>query len=131
MAASRIRTFTVLPRLPERLQALHKLAYNLWWCWHHEAVFLFRRLDPDLFEAVEHSPVKLLGAIDQARLEQLHRAALEANGSERSGFVVFALQDVATVCTAERLLELSARPLGGEPHQRVRLLSPAAPGMAA
>src|SRR6516165_9203608 len=66
-----IRTFTVLPHLPERLQALQKLAYNLWWCWNHEAVALFRRVDADAFEAVEHSPVKLLGAIDQNRLEQL------------------------------------------------------------
>ena len=66
-----IRTFTVLPHLPERLQALQKLAYNMWWCWNHEAVALFRRIDADLFEAVEHSPVKLLGAVDQARLEQL------------------------------------------------------------
>jgi starch phosphorylase len=66
-----IRTFTVLPHLPQRLQALQKLAYNLWWCWNHEAVSLFRRVDADAFEAVEHSPVKLLGAIDQARLEQL------------------------------------------------------------
>ena len=66
-----IRTFTVLPHLPERLQALQKLAYNLWWCWNHEAVALFRRIDDDLFETLEHSPVKLLGAIDQARLEQL------------------------------------------------------------
>lgn len=66
-----IRTFIVLPHLPERLQALHKLAYNMWWCWNHEAVSLFRRIDPDLFTAVENSPVKLLGSIDQARLEQL------------------------------------------------------------
>src|SRR5580704_13846439 len=66
-----IRTFTVLPHLPQRLQALQKLAYNLWWCWNHEAVSLFRRVDADVFDAVEHSPVKLLGAIDQARLEQL------------------------------------------------------------
>jgi starch phosphorylase len=66
-----IRTFTVLPHLPQRLQALQKLAYNLWWCWNHEAVALFRRVDADAFDAVEHSPVKLLGAIDQARLEQL------------------------------------------------------------
>src|SRR5215831_6741158 len=65
------RTFTVLPHLPERLQPLHKLAYNLWWCWHHEAISLFRRVDADLFEQVEHSPVKLLGAVDQNRLEQL------------------------------------------------------------
>jgi glycogen phosphorylase len=66
-----IRTFTVLPHLPPRLQALQKLAYNMWWCWNHEAVALFRRVDTDAFEAVEHSPVKLLGAIEQSRLEQL------------------------------------------------------------
>src|SRR5262245_37821316 len=66
-----LRTFTVLPHLPERLQPLHKLAYNMWWCWNHEAVSLFRRIDDDRFDAVENSPVKLLGAIDQARLEQL------------------------------------------------------------
>ena len=62
-----IRTFTVLPHLPARLQALHKLAYNMWWCWNHDAIALFRRIDADLFEAVEHSPVKLLGAIEQDR----------------------------------------------------------------
>jgi starch phosphorylase len=66
-----IRTFTVLPQLPPRLEALNKLAYNLWLSWNHEATALFRRIDADLWEAVEHSPVKLLGAIDQARLEQL------------------------------------------------------------
>jgi len=66
-----IRTFTVLPHLPERLQALQKIAYNLWWCWNVEAVALFRRLDADAFEVVDHNPVKLLGAIDQKRLEQL------------------------------------------------------------
>src|SRR5712692_5173547 len=66
-----IRTFTVLPHLPERLQPLQKLAYNLWWCWNPEAISLFRRIDADLFEAVEHSPVKVLGGTDQARLEQL------------------------------------------------------------
>jgi starch phosphorylase len=71
MGNRRIRTFTILPHLPERLQPLHKLAYNLWWCWNHEAVMLFRRIDEELFEAVENSPVKLLGAIDQHRLEQL------------------------------------------------------------
>src|SRR5690348_177655 len=73
MGSRSIRTFTVLPHLPPRLQALHKLAYNLWWCWNHDAIALFRRLDPDLFEAVEHSPVKLLGALEQSRMEQLLR----------------------------------------------------------
>ena len=64
-----VRTFTVLPRLPARLQPLHALAYNLWWCWHHDAISLFRRIDPDLWERVEHSPVKLLSAVEQGRTE--------------------------------------------------------------
>src|SRR6266849_4344108 len=69
MAGRSLRTFAVLPHLPERLQALQKLAYNMWWCWNHEAVSLLRRIDDDLFDAVENSPVKMLGAIDQSRLE--------------------------------------------------------------
>lgn len=73
MAARPIRTFTVLPLLPERLHALHKLAYNLWWCWNHDAVALFRRIDPDLFESLDNSPVKLLGAVEQGRMEELQR----------------------------------------------------------
>src|SRR5262245_39218164 len=76
MSGRTIRTFTVLPHLPPRLQALQKLAYNMWWCWNHDAVALFRRIDADLFEAVENSPVKLLGATDQSRFDQL----LDDNG---------------------------------------------------
>jgi starch phosphorylase len=71
MPTRQIRTFTVLPHLPDRLQALHKLAYNLWWCWNADAVALFRRIDVDRFEALDHSPVKLLGATDQKRFESL------------------------------------------------------------
>ncbi len=66
-----LRSFTVLPHLPDRLQGLQKLAYNLWWCWNHEAVALFRRIDDQLFVRVEGSPVKMLANIDQDRLEQL------------------------------------------------------------
>ncbi len=73
MAGRAIRTFTVLPHLPGRLQALQKLAYNLWWCWNQEAVSLFRRIDDDRFAELENSPVKLLGSIAQDRLEQLQR----------------------------------------------------------
>jgi starch phosphorylase len=71
MHARTFRTFTVLPHLPDRLQALHYVAYNMWWSWNHDAVALFRRIDDDGFEAVGNSPVKLLAAIDQSRLEQL------------------------------------------------------------
>ena len=73
MAGRSIRTFTVLPHLPDRLQALQKLAYNLWWCWNADAAALFRRIDEDQFHALDDSPVKLLSAIDQERLEKLSR----------------------------------------------------------
>src|SRR6478672_10274185 len=68
-----IRTFTVLPRLPDRLRPLHTLAYNLWWCWNADAVALFRRINPDLFEALDHSPVRLLTSVEQTRFDELVR----------------------------------------------------------
>src|SRR6476620_2537527 len=71
MPGRTIHTFTVLPHLPDRLQGLQKLAYNLWWCWNPDAVALFRRIDPDLFEALDNSPVRLIGAIPQERFEEL------------------------------------------------------------
>jgi len=71
MATRPIRTFTVLPHLPGRLKALQELAHNLWWCWNHEAISLFRRIDDERFELCENSPVKLLSAIKQERLDEL------------------------------------------------------------
>ncbi|MBN1765119.1 MAG: alpha-glucan family phosphorylase [Sedimentisphaerales bacterium] len=63
-----IRTFVVVPSLPERLQPLKDIAYNMCWGWDHEAVDLFRRLDSDLWNKCQHNPVKLLGQLSQERL---------------------------------------------------------------
>jgi glycogen phosphorylase len=71
MPAGPVRSFTVLPRLPERLLPLHQLAYNLWWCWHADAVALFRRMDADRFEQLDHSPIRLLTSTSQKRFEEL------------------------------------------------------------
>jgi len=73
MPGRAIRPYTVLPCLPERLLPLQKLAYNLWWCWNADAVALFRRVNPDLFEALDHSPIRLLGATGQGRYEELEQ----------------------------------------------------------
>lgn len=64
-----IRTFIVVPSLPEPLAPLKELAYNLWWCWNPEAIALWRRLDPIQWEESYHNPVKMLGSISQERLE--------------------------------------------------------------
>ena len=63
-----IRTFQVFPDIPAVLEPLMELAHNLWWVWHPDAVELFRRLDRKLWEDVYHNPVKMLGAIPQAKL---------------------------------------------------------------
>lgn len=71
MSRPTIRPISVLPSVPDRLKALPTIAYNLWWCWHPDAVALFRRVDSDLFESLDHSPIRLLGTVDQAHLDAL------------------------------------------------------------
>ena len=68
-----VRTFTVIPALPELLEPLRQLAYNLWWTWYPPAADLFRRLDIDLWRKVGHNPVALLWQIGQERLVQVAR----------------------------------------------------------
>jgi len=64
-----IRTFTIISALPAKLQPLREIAYNLFWAWDHETIDLFRRLDRDMWEMTEHSPVQMLGSIAQPVLE--------------------------------------------------------------
>ena len=66
-----VSKFTVVPRLPERLQALSDIAQNLWWCWNHDAIDLFHRLDRDLWTEVNQNPCTMLGRMSQLRLEDL------------------------------------------------------------
>ncbi|NIA07203.1 MAG: alpha-glucan family phosphorylase [Actinobacteria bacterium] len=66
-----VRIFTVVPELPERLEGLRTLAYNLWWTWHTEAIELFQRLDPKLWELCQHNPVLMLGRLEQQTLNSL------------------------------------------------------------
>ena len=65
-----VHTFSVVPSLPSAIEGLRTIAYNLRWCWSHESVELFRRLDRDLWEKTGHNPVLLLGTIEQAKLEE-------------------------------------------------------------
>lgn len=67
-----VHTYTVTPKLPERLACLRELAYNLRWSWDHASRELFSRLGGDaLWEQCEHNPAKLLGLIPQATLDAL------------------------------------------------------------
>src|SRR5438034_7599685 len=68
-----IRTFQVFPDVPPALEPLLEVAHNLWWVWNPDAMELFRRLDRDLWEAVYHNPVKMLGSISQQKLAEAAR----------------------------------------------------------
>ncbi|UCD28188.1 MAG: alpha-glucan family phosphorylase, partial [Planctomycetota bacterium] len=70
---NQVRSFTVLPALPDTLKPLRDLAYNLWWTWNPEAIELFRRLDVDLWRELKHSPVGMLAHLRQERLDRLAR----------------------------------------------------------
>lgn len=54
--------------LPERIERLNELSYNLWWTWQPRARELFRELDPVLWGLCKENPVLLLHRIDPARL---------------------------------------------------------------
>ena len=64
-----VQTFSIIPHLPAEIEPLLTLAYNLRWSWSHDTIELFRRLDRNLWETSGHNPVRLLGSIDQQKLE--------------------------------------------------------------
>ena len=65
----RIRSFKVLPRIPERLSPLQEMAFNMWFSWNWEAVRLFSRLDIEIWNRSYQNPVYMLGLIPQERLD--------------------------------------------------------------
>ncbi len=50
------------PNLPERINGLGELAYNLWWSWHPAALMLFKRLHRMAWKD-SHNPVKFLKSL--------------------------------------------------------------------
>ncbi|NJD20983.1 MAG: glycosyltransferase family 1 protein, partial [Gemmatimonadetes bacterium] len=57
-----------IPYLPERLQELEHLAYNLWWRWNRRARWMLRYIDPVLWSQSRHNPVALLRGVSPHRL---------------------------------------------------------------
>ncbi|MFJ9316868.1 alpha-glucan family phosphorylase [Pimelobacter simplex] len=66
-----IRRFTVRPVLPDALASLGELAANLRWSWHPPTQALFEAVDPELWQAVGHDPVRLLGEVSGERWAEL------------------------------------------------------------
>jgi starch phosphorylase len=66
-----LRSFAVRASLPDQLGALFPLALNLRWSWDPRTVELFRWVDPDAWEAAGHDPIRMLGLVSRARLDEL------------------------------------------------------------
>ena len=56
--------------VPDRIQQLTDLAYNLWWCWNAEARQLFRRLDRTSWRQTSQNPVLMLQQLSRERFEE-------------------------------------------------------------
>ena len=54
--------------LPRRINRLGELSYNLWWAWNPAALQLFNRIDNNLWERVNHNPIRFLREIERSAL---------------------------------------------------------------
>jgi len=68
-----LRRLTVRGRLPEPLAPLGELVLNLRWSWHAETGDLFEAIDPERWRSCQGDPVRLLGEVSPARLDELAR----------------------------------------------------------
>ena len=76
------------------LDRLPALARNLWWSWQPRARSLFRALDPEVWDAVDHNPLLLLQRLPPARL-----AAMAADPAIRRAYDAV-VADFAAATTA-------------------------------
>ncbi|HEY2800310.1 MAG TPA: alpha-glucan family phosphorylase [Chthoniobacterales bacterium] len=66
-----IQTYHVVPNLPEELEPLREMVFNLWWTWEPSARRLFRHLDTQLWHLTNHNPLRMLQLSRQARLVEV------------------------------------------------------------
>lgn len=57
--------------LPKKLECLDELAHNMWWAWNYEAREMWKSLDANLYEEVDHNPVLLLERLNYDRKEEI------------------------------------------------------------
>ena len=68
---AKLKRIFIEPTLPEGLAPLAELSQNLWWSWQHEAIELFRSIDPHKFEALNYNPVALLDELSIEKAQEL------------------------------------------------------------
>lgn len=67
----RLQMYQVFPSVPKPLKFLEELSRNMWWCWHMDAIELFRRINPHLWRQSGRNPIYFSTLIPPGRLEEL------------------------------------------------------------
>lgn len=70
-----LQSFTVRAKLPDSLSPLLELAMNLHWAWNEKTQALFRWIDPQLWEQLNHDPIALLANVSTKHLDSLSNDA--------------------------------------------------------
>jgi len=68
-----LRVFSVVPKLPPKLEALWDIATNLWFSWNNDLTNIFTTIDHNLWVSCQQNPVRLLNRLPQRRIEELAR----------------------------------------------------------
>ncbi|MFH1861075.1 MAG: alpha-glucan family phosphorylase [bacterium] len=63
----------VQPIVPQRINRLNEIAFNLWFSWNPDALLLFSSIDRDLWKKMGHNPIKFLKEVSQHKLERASR----------------------------------------------------------
>ena len=69
----KIKSFNVIPNLPESLKALDELSTNMWFTWNWDAIMMFVSMDEDLWHRSHRNPKWMLGTLAPEKLEALSR----------------------------------------------------------
>ncbi len=57
--------------LPDTLQPLKELAFNLWWSWNDDAAMLFSSIDEEKWARFENNPVHLIESLSKDEIDRL------------------------------------------------------------
>lgn len=66
-----IQAYQVFPKLPDSLSFLGVLSRNMWWSWRQDAIELYRRISPSLWEESGNNPIVFATLVPQERLQKL------------------------------------------------------------
>jgi starch phosphorylase len=65
----------VFPVMPERINRLYELAFNLWWSWNRPAQELYAVIDRPTWDEVNHNPVRFLSQVSPENLDKVSQDA--------------------------------------------------------